>query len=110
MARITKPLTNTEVKQAKPKKKIYSLSDGEGLYLRVRPTGKAWAYRYKEGGKEAKLSLGRYPAMSLAAARKKARAEAEGRAGGVDPREARREEKERDRVAGLSTFELMARA
>jgi len=31
MARITKPLTNTEVKQAKPKGKVYTLSDGDGL-------------------------------------------------------------------------------
>ena len=37
MARITKPLTNTEVKQAKPKEKIYTLSDGGGLQLRVKP-------------------------------------------------------------------------
>ncbi len=81
-----------------------------GLYLRVRPTGKVWVYRYKEAGKEAKLSFGRYPAMSLAVARKKARAEAEKRAVGVDPREARREEEERDRVARLNTFELIARA
>lgn len=38
MARITKPLTNTEVKNAKPKEKVYSLLDGEGLQLRVKPT------------------------------------------------------------------------
>lgn len=75
----------------------------------MRPTGKAWVYRYKEAGKEAKLGLGRYPVMSLAVARKTARAEAEKRAGGVDPREARREEEERGRVARLNTFELMAR-
>ena len=31
MARTTKPLTNTEVKQAKPKEKIYTLSNGGGL-------------------------------------------------------------------------------
>lgn len=30
MARRVKPLTNTEVKQAKPKEKVYKLSDGEG--------------------------------------------------------------------------------
>ncbi|OOV85791.1 preprotein translocase, partial [Oceanospirillum linum] len=30
MARLTTPLTNTEVKQAKPKDKEYSLSDGNG--------------------------------------------------------------------------------
>ena len=39
MARTTKPLTNTEVKQAKPKDKVYSLSDGGGLQLRVKPNG-----------------------------------------------------------------------
>ena len=103
-------LNELQIKAAQPRDKEYLLADGEGLYLRVRPTGKAWVYRYKEARKEAKLSLGRYPAMSLAVARKKARAEAEKRAGGVDPREARREEEERDRVARLNTFELMARA
>lgn len=103
-------LNELQIKAAQPRDKEYLLADGEGLYLRVRPTGKAWVYRYKEARKEAKLSLGRYPAMSLAIARKKARAEAERRAGGVDPREARREAEERDRVARLNTFELMARA
>lgn len=103
-------LNELQIKAAQPRDKEYLLADGEGLYLRVRPTGKAWVYRYKEAGREAKLSLGRYPAMSLAAARKTARAEAEKRAGGVDPREARREEEERDRVARLNTFELTARA
>lgn len=103
-------LNELQIKAAQPRDKEYLLADGEGLYLRVRPTGKAWVYRYKEAGKEAKLSLGRYPAMSLAVARKKACAEAERRAGGVDPREARREAEERDRVARLNTFELMARA
>ena len=37
MANITKPLTNTEVKQAKAKEKEYNLADGQGLALRVRP-------------------------------------------------------------------------
>jgi Arm DNA-binding domain len=99
-------LNELQIKAAQPRDKEYLLADGEGLYLRVRPTGKAWVYRYKEARKEAKLSLGRYPAMSLAVARKKARSEAEKRADGVDPREARREEGERDRVARLNTFEL----
>ncbi|MDQ0038938.1 hypothetical protein J2W30_006726 [Variovorax boronicumulans] len=86
------------------------LADGDGLYLRVRPTGKAWVYRYKRHGKEAKLSIGHYPVVTLAAARRKARADAEKRADGVDPREARRVEEERHRVARLNTFERTARA
>ncbi len=48
------------IKAAAPRDKEYLLTDGEGLYLRVRPTGKAWVYRYKQLGKEAKLSLGHY--------------------------------------------------
>ncbi len=43
MAKITKPLTNTEVKQAKPRDKDYTLLDGEGLQLRVKTSGtKSW--------------------------------------------------------------------
>ncbi|MDM0122176.1 tyrosine-type recombinase/integrase [Variovorax arabinosiphilus] len=102
-------LTELQIKAAAPRDKEYLLADGEGLYLRVRPTGKVWVYRYKRHGKEAKLSLGRYPVVTLAAARKKVRAEAEKRSHGVDPREARRVAAERERVAHLNTFERMAR-
>ena len=44
MAKITKPLTNTEVKQAKPKDKVYTLSDGDGLQLRIKPNGTNLGY------------------------------------------------------------------
>jgi integrase len=102
-------LSDLQVKAAKPRDNEYMLAEGEGLYLRVRPNGKVWIYRYTQAGKPAKLSLGSFPAVSLAAARKKARAEAEKRADGIDPKEARRQEQERARVARLNTFELMAR-
>ena len=47
MARVTKPLTNTEVKQAKPKDKEFNLVDGNGLALRVKPNGsKLWVFTY----------------------------------------------------------------
>lgn len=103
-------LNELQIKAAPPRDREYLLADGEGLYLRVRPTGKVWVYRYKQFGKEAKLSLGQYPMVSLAAARKKARGEAERRSEGIDPREARREAEERERVSRLNTFELTARA
>lgn len=38
-----------------------------------------------------------------------ARAEAEKRASGIDPQQARRKSEERDRIARLNTFELIAR-
>lgn len=37
MEKLTKPLTNTEVKQAKPKDKLYKLSDGGCLQSRIMP-------------------------------------------------------------------------
>ena len=47
MANTTKPLTNTEVKQAKPREKEHNLADGNGLYLRVKPSGtKLWIFNY----------------------------------------------------------------
>jgi len=67
-------LNELQIKAAAPRDKEYLLADGDGLYLRVRPTGKAWVYRYKRHGKEAKLSIGHYPVVTLAAARRKARA------------------------------------
>lgn len=103
-------LNELQIKAAQPRDKEYMLSDGEGLYLRVRPNGRVWIYRYKQAGQQAKLSFGSYPTVTLAMARKKARDEAEKRAGGIDPRDARREQAERDRVTRLNTFELMARA
>jgi integrase len=44
-----------------------------GLALRVSPTFKSWTLLYsRPGGKRARLTLGRYPALSLAAARARA--------------------------------------
>ncbi|VTU38743.1 Prophage CP4-57 integrase [Variovorax sp. PBL-E5] len=103
-------LNDLLVKAAEPRDSEYMLSDGEGLYLRVRTSGKAWIYRYQQAGKPGKLSLGSYPTVSLATARKKVRAEAEKLACGTDPKEARRQEQERARVAQLNTLELTARA
>lgn len=74
MARTTKPLTDTQLTAAKPKDKPYSLFDGGGLIFEVRTTGgKFWRYKYESlvTGKDAKISLGEYPALTLAAARKK---------------------------------------
>lgn len=102
-------LNELQIKAAAPRDKEYLLADGDGLYLRVRSSGKVWVYRYKRHGKEAKLSLGHYPVVTLAAARKKVRAEAEKRADGIDPREARRVAAERERVAHLNTFERISR-
>lgn len=48
--------------------------------------------------------------MTLAQARAKAYEASNLRAGGLDPKEVRRQREEKDRVAALNTFELLARA
>ena len=76
-------LNDLQIRAAAPRDGEYFLSDGEGRYLHVRPTGKAWVYRYKRAGVAAKLSLGPHPAVSLATARKRSREKAEKRAHGA---------------------------
>lgn len=64
------PLTELMVKQAKVRDKAYTMSDGNGLILEVRPSGaKYWIVRYWVQGKERRKSLGPYPEVSLRAAR-----------------------------------------
>ena len=66
-----------------------------GLYLIVQPSGaKSWALRYRAAGKPKKLTLGSYPAVGLAAARKQAQ-EATGEvARGNDPAGAKKAARE----------------
>lgn len=73
MAKPVKPLTDYQIKQAKIQEKEYTLTDGQGLLLRVRPSGvKAWLFKYYRplSKKRTNMSLGHYPAVSLAHARK----------------------------------------
>ncbi len=63
-------LTELEIKNAKPKEKAYSLSDGRGLILDIRPNGgKFWVARIWIDGKEKRRGLGTYPEISLKKAR-----------------------------------------
>lgn len=90
MPRITRPLTPTEIKAAKPKDKEYPLCDGEGLELLVKPTGvKLWRFRYYRPTtkKRTMISFGEWDKITLADARQK-RAEARALlAQGIDPQD-----------------------
>ena len=64
------PLSDLKIRKAKQKDKAYKLSDGLGLHLQVQKTGsKLWHFRYQFMGREKLLSLGQYPAITLAEAR-----------------------------------------
>ncbi len=111
MAIRTKPLTNTEVKQAKPKDKIYKLSDGNGLQLRIMPNGsKQWLLDYLRpySKKRTSMSLGAYPEVSLAEVRKKRTTARELLAKNIDPKE-HKDDKHREQLLSESnTFKSVA--
>ena len=68
-----KLLSELACKNAKKQQKMYYLSDGGGLRLRIRPDGsRIWILRYSLNGKEQSFSVGPYPKTSLQAARQKA--------------------------------------
>ncbi|MFT6909359.1 MAG: integrase [Oleiphilaceae bacterium] len=75
MPKKTLKLNPMQVDNAKPTDREYSLSDGDGLYLRVKPTGsRLWIFNYTQpiSKKRKNISYGLYPDVGLAAARKKA--------------------------------------
>src|SRR5262245_17698235 len=54
-------LTDTAIRNAKPKPKEFKLSDGGGLHLLIKPNGsKLWRFRYRYDGTESMLGLGAY--------------------------------------------------
>lgn len=79
-------LTATAVKQAKSESKPYSIIDGGGFYLLVKSNGtKCWRYNYRFLGKQKMLSIGVYPEISLADARKHHELARIKLAGNIDP-------------------------
>ena len=112
MPRSTAPLTDIQVKNAKPKDKPYKLADGGGLYIEIMPTGsKLWRMKFTQAnGKESRLSFGGYPATSLVQARKKRDEARKLKSDGLDPGQAKRGEKQARVSAAANTFELVARA
>lgn len=118
----TDKLSDPAIRKAKPSDKPRKLSDGGGLYLELQPSGaRWWRLKYRIGGKEKRLSLGVYPAVSLSDARRR-REEARALvAAGTDPSEARKvakaekeERAEAQRLAAAGqpvpgTFEHIAR-
>lgn len=109
MSRQTNKLTATAVKMAKPQTKSIKLADGAGLYLEVRPTGsKYWRMKYRFAGKEKLLSIGTYPAVSLAAARQARDSAKQQLTEGTDPSMAKRLERILGQQVTANTFQLVA--
>lgn len=110
MPRKAIPLSETQVRNAKPKdEKQVTLFDGDGMYLLVKANGsKAWRFKYRYNGKEKLISFGTYPETSLAQARKK-RLEARSLVQqGIDPVQDKTEKKDLIRSILETTFEKVA--
>lgn len=90
MPRHTAPLSARKVESARTTEKPVKLFDGGGLYLLVTKTGKNWKLKYRYGGRECKLSLGAYPAVSLEMARRLRQEARVLLADGIDPMAARK--------------------
>jgi integrase len=105
-----KCLSDTAVRNAKPKKKPYKIADGEGLFLLIMPSGsKYWRLRYFFAGKEKLLALGVYPEITLADARDRRAQARQVLAAGNDPGEVKKEVKRVAILNNTNTFEVVAR-
>ena len=63
-------LTDTKIRNLKPTSAVYRVADSNGLCIEMRPAGsKIWRYRYRFASKANMITLGEYPAVTLAQAR-----------------------------------------
>jgi integrase len=104
------PLSDTKVRNSKPKDKPQRLFDERGLYLEIAPAGgKWWRLKYRFQGKEKRLSLGVYPDVSLKKARDRRDVARTLLADGVDPSENRKATRAAAADRALNSFEVITR-
>ncbi|EEC5163178.1 site-specific integrase, partial [Salmonella enterica subsp. enterica] len=87
-------LSDTKLRTLAPRNRPWQLADHDGLVIEVLPTGrKIWRFRYRFDNKSQQITLGEYPAFSLAEARlwrEKCRSLV---AHGINPAQKKQEEK-----------------
>jgi integrase len=104
------PLTDTKIKNARPQEKPYTLQDGQGLYLEIRPSGaKFWRYRFwLTPTKDGRYTIGEYPSVSLSDARKEREWAREQVKLGHNPTDIRKRQKQQNVAEASNTFKLVA--
>lgn len=88
--------------------KIRKLADGGGLFLQVDAKSKVWRFRYTRAGRDALMSLGVYPAVSLESARSKAASARAVLGRGEDPQAARQKERDQRWLETAKTFGVVS--
>lgn len=103
------PLTDIAIRNAKAETKATKLTDGAGMFLLVTPAGgKLWRLKYRIDGKEKLLSIGAYPEIGLAEARKRREAARALIASGKDPSREKQKAKLHARSESGNTFAAIA--
>ena len=103
-------LTDKQLKALKPRDKKYTVTDQHGLMIEVRPNGgKYWTYRFRLNAKRVDMALGVYPTVTLKDARERRDNARKLVDRDIDPRAARKAERETRRNIAANTFEALAR-
>ena len=113
MARTITPLNNTKIDKAKPQQKEFTLSDGKGLYLLIKPNGaKLWRFNYykpfTQPKKRALIGVGKYPDISLQQARAIREEYLSLLAQNIDPATYRRQQEQTKKDELNNTYESVA--
>ncbi len=88
--------TDREIQNLKPEQKRYSVKDklNNGLFIEIKESGiKTWHYRYSLNGKQERLTIGRYPDLSLKEARQVRDESASMVAKGISPKQEKQDQK-----------------
>lgn len=112
MPKVATKLTDTEIRKAKPTEKEFTLWDGDGLFLRIKPSGKKiWhlGYTVPLTKKRAKMSLGFYPYLTLAQARALRDEYLSLLAQGIDPQSHNEQKAQALKDATEHTFQTVAK-
>lgn len=103
------PLTDTAIRNAKPKEKPYKMSDEKGMYLLVNQTGKYFRFDYRFGGKRKTYAIGVYPDVTLKDARGKRDEARQLLQNQIDPSQHKQETKNIQKERAANSFETIAR-
>ena len=122
------PLTDIQIKQAKPTDKPYKMADGRGLYILIHPNGsKYWQLKFRQKiayetlgpdaettveviTKEKIVSFGMHPDVTIKSAREMAEIARKDIKAGIDPVQKRKKAKLANAVALGQQFEVVAEA